>query len=221
MPTVRFNIGEAFQANDHVARFITSLAMISNDVNRSIDMFDFKMEGADPDAMGRQLMLFRQLAALYFEAADFIKKSSPRFNEIQDFIADLPEAAKDEYAQIVGSVDHKSPHYLGDWLEELRNNTFHYRELHPAAAANGDEVIMKALESAADKPGVIFVGEVPGKVRFGFADQVVASGLVPGDDDRARATALRESLLTVVCFTQGAFAAYRDSRPAGTFAEQA
>jgi hypothetical protein len=37
MPRVIFNIGEAFPASDPVARFVTVLAMVSNDANRAID----------------------------------------------------------------------------------------------------------------------------------------------------------------------------------------
>jgi hypothetical protein len=117
----------------------------------------------------------------------------------------------------VGSVDHRSPHYLGDWLEEHRNGTFHYREMHPGAAANHDEVIMAALEAAADKPGTAYVDDELRTVRFGFADQVVASGLVPAEDETEKIVALREALLNVIEFTQEAFTSYRASCPEGTF----
>lgn len=68
MTVIHFKIGEAFPARDPVARFITGLAMISNDWLRSVeDMFG--LEGDTPEEIGRRISLFRHQAALVHEAA--------------------------------------------------------------------------------------------------------------------------------------------------------
>jgi hypothetical protein len=64
MPTVSFNIGLAFPASDPVARFVTVLAMVSNDANRSINELLNVCDG-EPDAGARRMMLFRQQSAFF------------------------------------------------------------------------------------------------------------------------------------------------------------
>src|SRR5277367_162094 len=130
MPTIRFKIGEGFPAADPVARFVTVLAMVSNDANRSIDEL-LNLDDGALDAGARRMMLFRQQSAFFYEAASFITESRRRFPEINDFIAALPQEARDECAQVVGGVDPASTHYIGDWLAQHRNVTFHYSEMHP------------------------------------------------------------------------------------------
>ena len=63
----------------------------------------------------RRMMLFRQQSAFFYEAATFIAESRHRFPEITDFLSALPQEAQDESARIVGGVDPKSSHYIGDW----------------------------------------------------------------------------------------------------------
>lgn len=220
MPTIRFKkIGDAFPASDPVARFVTVLAMVSNDANRSIDEL-LDLDGQKPDAGARRMMLFRQQASFFFEAATFIGEAQRRFPEVAAFVAALSEDARNECARVVGGVDPKSAYYVGDWLEGHRNVTFHYSEMHPDKAAHGKEEITQALETAAELPGTVHVGEHVGSVRFWFADEVVAQWLPPDEAQPPTIIALREALMALVRFTQRAFAAYQARRPAGTFAEE-
>jgi len=202
-----------------VARFVTVLAMVSNDGNRSIDELRNLDEG-EADTGARRVMLFRQQAAFFFEAATFIAESSRHFHEIRDFIAGLPHEARDDCERVVGGVEPKSPHYVGDWLGQHRNVTFHYSEMHPDKAAHGKEEITQALEDAAESQGTVYIGDELGSVRFWFADEVVTQWLPPDETKPATIVMLREALMALVRFTQQAFAAYRRSRPAGTFTEQ-
>jgi hypothetical protein len=56
MTVIRFKIGEAFAASDPVARFITGLAMISNDWLRSMkDLLE--LESDTPEEQGRRVSL--------------------------------------------------------------------------------------------------------------------------------------------------------------------
>jgi hypothetical protein len=220
MPTIRFEkIGEAFPAIDPVARFVTVLAMVSNDANRSIDEL-LDVEDGPPDSGARRMMLFRQQASFFFEAATFIGEASSRFTEVRDFIAGLPQEARGECAQVVGGIDPSSTHYVGDWLRDHRNVTFHYSEMHPEKAAHGKEEITKALEDAAELPGTVYGSDELGGVRFWFADEVVAQWLPPDESKPATIITLREALMALVRFTQRAFAAYQSRRPSGTFTEE-
>lgn len=179
MTTLRFKIGEAFPAGDPVARFITIVALMSNDWLRLIEDM-MALEDANPDAVGRRIMSFRQQAALHDEAARFIADARRRFPAVDEFIKHLDADAQAECERVTGGVDPKSGHYLGDWLADHRNVTFHYPEMHPDKAAHGKEEIMQALQEAASLEGTITFEEHFGSTRFGFADEVAVQWLPDG-----------------------------------------
>jgi hypothetical protein len=84
MSVIRFKIGDAFPASDPVARFITGLAMISNDWLRSVEeMFSL---GDTPEEVGRRVSLFRRQAALVHEAATFMADARRMFPQVASFI---------------------------------------------------------------------------------------------------------------------------------------
>lgn len=218
MTTVSFKkIGDGFPACKPVARFVTVLAMISNDWQRSFEEMS-SVNDEDPEAGARRMMLFRQQAALHYEAAKFVADARHNYDEIEEFIAALPEEAQDECSQVTDGI--KAGSDVGEWLRNHRYVTFHYPEMHPAKAERGEEEIKKALEAAAEEPGTIFIGDDMGSVRFWFADEV-ARHWVPNDtpEQVARVIALRESMLALAQFAQRAFAAYSGLRPSGTFVE--
>jgi hypothetical protein len=218
MQTIRFNIGEAFPASDPVARFITVVGMVSNDWLRLVNEM-VAIDDEDPDGAGRRVMSFRQQAALHHEAAEFIMSARRRFPEIEAFITGLADEAQRECAQVTGGVDPRSPDYLGDWLGDHRNVTFHYPELHPEKAAHGQEEISEALSKAADLEGTITMDEKFGTVRFEFADQVVVQWL-PTPTEKEQVAALRESVMALGRFAQRAAQAYLESRPEGTITRE-
>jgi hypothetical protein len=208
MAKFTFKIGEAFPASDPVARFITVLAMISNDWLRSFqDMLG--LDDADPDSGGRSVALFRQQAALHHEAAVFIREARRRFVEVNDFIASLPPEAQRDCDRIVGGIVPASPNYHGDWLATHRNMTFHYPEMHPEITA--------ALESAAQRESSIEAGSYVGSVRFRFADEVAVQWLPAAPERRAILDRLTESVRALVRFADEAIWMYMNSRPSGTF----
>src|SRR3712207_5178630 len=94
MSVASFKIGDAFPAGDPVARFITGLAMISNEWLRSITDL-FSLEGDTPEEMGRRISLFRRQAALIHEAATFISDALRRFPEVSRFVDGLDAKARD------------------------------------------------------------------------------------------------------------------------------
>jgi hypothetical protein len=212
-----FKIGEAFPADDERARFVVALAMMSNDVLRSFAQLD--VDESDPEAAGVQMWLFRQQAALYFEAASFITDCAQLFPKINEFLSGLPQEAGDELEQIVGGIDPKSAHYVGDWLADHRNLTFHYSQMHPVKAERGTERWKQALEAAAPLEGDLTHDERMGSIRFGFADQV-AGQWVPADTETDTIIRLRDALLALVRFTQRAMTAYHQTLPSSAWRQE-
>jgi hypothetical protein len=212
--TITVEMGEAFPADDPVARFVVVLAMMSNDALRSFSLLDPDAPVGEAGAF--QMWLFRQQAAMYVEAATFIGDSAHYFLEVATFIEGLPAEAKSEHERIVGGINRDSQHYVGAWLEPHRHVTFHYAEMHPEKAERGLEKIQQALRKVANKKGQITHGTLLHEIRFGFAD-VVARESVPPDEDTNTIVALREALLALVTFIQRAVVAYEATRPAGAF----
>jgi hypothetical protein len=219
MPGVTFKIGDGFPAEDPVARFITVLAMMSNDWLRSMqDML--ALEDGHPDAPGRRVSLFRQQAALHYEAAEFIGDARRRFQAVDAFITGLSGDAQQECSQVEGGIDPKSAHYHGDWLADHRNVTFHYPEMHPDKAEQGAEEIKEGLQEAAEIESSIESQDDFGSVRFRYADEVAVQWLPSGPEQAAMIGSLRESVMALSRFAQRAAQAYMDSRPSGTFTQQ-
>jgi hypothetical protein len=217
VPTIRFDkIGDAFPAGETVARFITVVAMMSNDWMRLMSDL-LALKDNDPDSLGRYVMSFRQQAALHHEAAQFIADARRRFPQVDAFIDGLEQEARDECDLVTGGIDPKSPHYLGDWLADHRNVTFHYPELHPDKAAHGSEEITKALKEAADLEGTITWSQGFGSVRFGYADEVAVQWLPDGETQEHLIDGLRESVWALARFAQRAATAYLEGRPENTF----
>ena len=219
MTVIRFKIGDAFPARDPVARFITGLAMISNDWLRSVeDMFNLK--GHTPEEVGRRISLFRRQAALVHEAATFITDARRMFPHVASFVDGLEVRARDSCERVLGAADAGSPHYLGDWLEDHRNVTHHYPKMHPVAAQHGQEEMANALGEAAEIESTIDSGLRFGDARFRYADEVGVQ-LLPRLDDLTWMEGLRDTAIALSDFAQRAAQAYLEARPAGTFAVEA
>jgi hypothetical protein len=215
MTTLRFKIGEAFPASDPVARFVTVLAMMSNDWLRLTTPL-IETKPYHFDAEGIFIMSFRHQAALHHEAVEFIRDTRKRFPEVEKFVATLPQAAKDDLQRVLDGVDSKSPVYHGDWLDANRNVTFHYPEMHPEKAAHGKEEIFNALTEAADLDATITTDESFGSVRFGFVDEVAAQW-IPEHDTATTVANLRDAVAALAQLVQHAALVYLESRPEGTF----
>jgi hypothetical protein len=215
MTFIRFKIGEAFPARDPVARFITGLAMISNDLLRALEDM-LRLESDTPEEIGRRVSLFRRQAAAVQEAATFIDDARRMFPEVSSFINGLDGKARAGCEHVTGAVDIKSPRYLGKWLEDHRNVTHHYPKMHPAAAQHDEEEMANALAEAADIESTIDSGEKFCDARFRFADEVGVQ-LLPPLDDPSWMENLRDTSMTLSDFAQRAAQAYLGSRPAGTF----
>jgi hypothetical protein len=215
MTVIRFKIGDGFPARDPVARFITGMAMISNDLLRALEDM-LRLEGDAPEEIGRRVSLFRRQAAAVQEAATFIDDARRMFPEVSSFIDGLDGKARAGCEHVLGAVDVKSPHYLGKWLEDHRNVTHHYPKMHPAAAQHDEEEMANALAEAADIESTIDSGEKFGDARFRFADEVGVQ-LLPPVDDPSWMEKLRDASVALADFAQRAAQAYLESRPDGTF----
>jgi len=212
---MQFRIGDAFPADDPLARWLTVLAMASNDFFR---MFHW-LDGAE--TTGTELFAYRLQAAALFEAATHLSDTIRNVPEVKAFYGQLPDVARTLGDRVVGAVDPGSEHYLGEWAESHRNVTFHYPEMHPQKAEHGKEEIKNALERAAELRGTITADDRFGSVRFEFADEVAVQFLpeaTPGNAPEMER--VRETGMALARFVQHAANAYLGRLPRGLVQER-
>lgn len=96
---LRFRIGDAFPADDAVARWLSVLAMASNDFFR---MFQW-VDGAESE--GPRLLAYRIQAAAIFEAASHLNETIRNVPEVRSFYAHLSVEAREVGDRVIAAVD--------------------------------------------------------------------------------------------------------------------
>ena len=157
-----FPIGEVFPAEDPVARFLSVIAMNTNDLIRVQLLFT---EHEEP---GTRLLLLRIDAALLWEIATFIDESraSP---EVTTFLDGLPRRTRDLLSSAMEGVRGTGQTSFGKELAHIRNQMFHYPGIRTDRPDR--EPLHRALTSAADLTGSLG-GQPVENFRFGFADEI-------------------------------------------------
>lgn len=121
---VRFRIGDVFPADDVVARFLTGLALSTNDLIRVQSYVVSEQDEA------RQLFLFRQNACYVWETALFVRDGR-QLNPVEGFVASLSETARGHLDRAMAGILSPGQSDFGRDLAFIRNHAFHYPELHP------------------------------------------------------------------------------------------
>src|SRR5690242_2789739 len=95
----QIRIGEWLPADDPVVLFVTTVAMISNDLLRLVDWM-LRSDWTDPDAATDRLFSFRVQAAAFCEASKYLRETPPRWPQIEAFVKDLGPEAASELARV-------------------------------------------------------------------------------------------------------------------------
>lgn len=211
---VTFSIGEVFDPANEVARWLTVLAMASNDFWR----FFHWMEEAQDDAT--RILAYRLEAAALFEAARHLTKPPKQWPKIATFIAALPEEARVDRDRVCGAINPTSEYYVGDWLERLRHVTFHYADGAPAKSRAKKEEIEHALTRAIAQGiegRIKIASDSFGDVRFAFADEVAVQWLpdTNSEDGITQLRSLSDVGIALAQFAQRAIGAHLATLPEG------
>jgi hypothetical protein len=163
---LRFKVGDALPADDPLARFILVVSMGPNDNSLSNTRF---VNTEEPYEL---LYFFRLASGHLHELANRLRRAHDEWPEVQEFVAGLQEDYRDDFASIVRLADPNDD--LGQKLERLRNEFFHYPDLRRKTAERGKLPLMQALTDAAGTDGIISLGEESlGGIRAHFADELV------------------------------------------------
>jgi hypothetical protein len=103
---IGFKIGDVFPADDPIARWATVLAMAANNtVYLNIRM----IEGDLPSELN--LYYFRLVAAHFFEAVMWLKRTSKTWPEVRELVESLDEEPRARYKYLLTFTSPKHPLY--------------------------------------------------------------------------------------------------------------
>jgi hypothetical protein len=168
-----FKIGEAFPANNPVARFVIVLAMIYNDWRRTMEPMVASVEDADPDGLGIRLLHFRQAVGYSHEATLFLRDARRR-PEIDTFVSGLGAEAPRHYDRMFVAL-----RPVRKWVRHQRNAVFHYPSFIPRddEPPDFDGRFAAALAAATDETSSATLRDTYREVRLDFADAVAVHRL--------------------------------------------
>jgi hypothetical protein len=223
---IRFKIGEAFPADDPLARWMTVCAMAANDlllVNRWLIP---KLKEEEPSEPYESTYLGRLAAAHLFEAATFLKKSDKRLPAVHGLVAGLSDDAQVAYAELLAIGDGGSGKFYGQ-LKHARNMVFHYQALIQGESEDYEHLKLAMAGHATDEEeqGIQRgkIEDIPPPItgfRSFFADDVATEMLLPGDTEKDFGTfvgTLAEHIGRYMVFLKAAFNAYTHTRPEDTW----
>jgi hypothetical protein len=125
---VRFKIGEAFPADDLLARWMTVCAMAMNDLLVVNQLLIPRLKDEIPSAPGEIFYLGRVAAGHLFEVATFLRKSD-RIPAISEFVAGLDDDEAQAAYQELLQIGEGGSGKFHEQLKHARNKSFHYQEL--------------------------------------------------------------------------------------------
>lgn len=206
-----FRIGDAYPADDPVARFLTALAMASNDVLRLLRWMR-DTQGAGDEEKAVRLLSLRMQASALFEVSEYVVRCRRTWQEVSGFLSELGPDAAGYLDHVVGATTPGHGRYMG-WLEAHRNVTFHYPRLQREAAVHDAEEMQNALRSAADLSSTIVEPGPPLELRYHYADEVGVQLLPDLAVDPEHLARLRDLAIATVLFVRDAHALYLSRLP--------
>lgn len=208
-----FTVGDAYRADNPMARFVTAIAMASNDVLRLLKWM-LEPRDATHESRGVRILSLRLQASALFEASEYLRRCRDTWPEVAGFLEGLPVEAREHLDRLIGATTAGHPGYLA-WLKGHRDVTFHYPKLNREAAANDAEEMRAALVKAAGIASSITEPGRPLDLRFDYADEVAVQLLPDPDDDPEHLGQLRDLAISLIMFARDAQAGYLSTLPEG------
>jgi hypothetical protein len=208
--SLRFRIGDVFDANDPIARWVTVLAMA---MNNTIYVNVRLIEGDGQSAAGQvlppelNLYYFRLLASHFYEAVTWLRDTRRCWPEINAFIGSLDPRFQHHYEVLVAFAD--SNHVLHQQLRRCRMSMFHYPRMNQDRERRGIEDLANAMREAADIETAIEGGEDYASFRATFADEISTQFLAPTFEEAKQVfEGLQQPMIELVEFGEAALLAH-------------
>jgi hypothetical protein len=206
---LEFRIGEAFPADDPLARWMTVVAMSHND----LVFCNLRMSGPRELPPAENIYYFRLVASHYWELALFLRKTYQEWQVVRDFVSGLDEAVRSDFDCVIAPADdsrapERAIFSLARELGGHRSVFFHYPELDEQKALKGREQLQRAMRAAAELDSSISAREHFGSVRFDFADEIGVQFFGTDEEGARLMERLREPMSAAMRFGQAAMQAY-------------
>jgi hypothetical protein len=203
-------MGEVFPADDPVARWLVTMSVGLNDVVFANGL----MEKAEKDY--EDLYFFRLASSHLWELAKFITDSHDAWDEIQQFVSQLPDDARKRFEAIRQVVTTGELSTVGKELVQVRDLFSHYQEMDDQARKNPRDPITKALDARASEEIELEVGKEVRELRLSYGDEVIGTTvmrLIPDEEAQKRVLGkLAEAVGHVTTFVQVALNAWLEPR---------
>jgi hypothetical protein len=136
-------IPEVFPPDDPAARFVVSMAMANNDIDRTLRDLLRSIDGDGQDFSYRIRLSVGHLA----EAIDALKAYSQEFPEVRGLLARVPDAGQRDLKIVRGTLQRAGPKAL----QGVRDNTFHYPSPDNNYSPTSDEQLRGVLAGMGDR----------------------------------------------------------------------
>jgi rubrerythrin len=156
--------GTVFPAERVNARFVVSMSMAKNDIERALRDVVRAGENDEPDFSYRVRLVTGHLV----EALDALDFYSQHHEEVRKLIARVPSEAQQHLKKVRSTLQKAGPKVL----DHVRDNTFHYPSPDPKYNPTSDEQLRDALRATAQKRAEVFADFEKREVTLTFADDI-------------------------------------------------
>ena len=173
------SIPEAFDPADPVKRFVLSISMARNDIERC--MHDL-LAIADADETDGPDFAYRirLLTAHFYEAALALKQYRQHEQAVADFLGRLPQEAQADLTAVMGAAQRIGPAAF----ERVRMATFHYPHPDPKREPDSDAQLAETMRALKGEPANVYVDFDSRRVHLAYADRVALALALGGHSEQ-------------------------------------
>lgn len=198
-------IPDVFPPDDPTARFVVSMAMASNDIDR---VFLDLIRSHDEDGQDFTYRV-RLSAGHVVEAIDALDAYTKEYPEVRKLLARLPAEAQRDLSLVRGTLQKAGSKVL----KSVRDNTFHYPSPDPKYSPTSDEQLGAALADMGNRGAEIHLDGDTNATTFTFADDVairLATGAATDEEVRQRFEIARDGGLAFSRWAKALVRTYSD-----------
>jgi hypothetical protein len=198
-------IPSVFPPEDPTARFVVSMAMAKNDIERALRDVQDAIENDRPDFSYRARLSIGHLV----EALAALNSYSQEYAEVRALINRLPAAAQKHLRTARSSLQRAGE----DVLRRARDNTFHYPSPRSNYSPTSDAQLGEALANLSGRGVEIHLDGDTQQVTFTFADDIalaLAMGSVKPTELESRAMPAAEGAASFVVWVSALVAIYQE-----------
>lgn len=196
-------IPSIFPPDDPMARFVVSMSMAKNDIERAfLDM----LRSHDEDGQDFTYRVRVSIGHLV-EAIDALNAYSQKFPEVRALMARVPAEAQKDLRIVRGTLQRAG----AEVLQCVRDNSFHYPSPDPNYSPTSDEQLEGALAGMGNRSAEFHVDGDTREVRLTFADDAaigLAMGAATDEEVRQRMEIARDGALAFRRWADALLATY-------------